>query len=57
MQNVKITEQNNKLILEVDLTQSFGLTKSGKTTMIGTTNGFTNAYGVLISLNVVRKDK
>jgi hypothetical protein len=39
MQNVKYEINDNKLIIEVDLTQEFGPSKSGKTITIASTRG------------------
>jgi hypothetical protein len=60
MQNVKTTVKGTKLTIEIDLSQDFGPSTSGKTNIIATTSGFTSiegAPGVSLGLNVVRKGK
>ena len=62
MTNVEMTVKGKKLVIEVDLTQSHGLSKSGKTIIIGTTHGFSqvsNGEGTnaIVSLNVTRYPK
>ena len=39
MKNIEITTEKNILTLKVDLTKTFGPSKSGKTTIIATTEG------------------
>jgi hypothetical protein len=56
--NVNITVQGKKLIIEVDLTKDLGVSKSGKSHIIATTNGFTQVtgeQGVAVNLNVIKK--
>jgi hypothetical protein len=56
--NVNITVEGKKLLIEVDLTKDLGVSKSGKSHIIGTTNGFTQVegeQGVSVNLNVIRK--
>ena len=60
MQNVSYTVENSVLTIHVDLTQTLGLSKSGKTQVVGTTSGFEyldeqGHAGVMFSLNVNRK--
>lgn len=60
MTNVKLEVKGNKLIAEIDLTESHGASKSGKTEIIGTTHGFesiTDSKGnsVMVSINVNRR--
>lgn len=58
MMNVSTRTENNgtKLVIEVDLTQDFGPSKSGKTNMVASTSGFIQvAPGVSLGLNVVKK--
>jgi ABC-type polar amino acid transport system ATPase subunit len=60
MQNVAMRVEGNKLVIEVDLTQDLGPSKSGKTTMIATTEGNANVpghEGVKVGLNVYRARK
>jgi hypothetical protein len=56
MQNVKYEINDNKLIIEVDLTQEFGLSKSGKTITIASTRGNQKIEGTdaVIGLNVYK---
>ena len=59
MQNVDIKVDGNKLILTVDLTKTFGPSKSGKTTIIATTSGpvsvpIPGQTGVQVGLNVYK---
>ena len=37
--NVSIEEKGGKLIIEIDINKEFGLSKSGKTKIIGSTGG------------------
>lgn len=46
--------EGNKLIIELDL-ESKNLSKSGKTFMLATSNGFMWEEGIGISYNIVRK--
>ena len=58
MLNVEMKVENNILTLRVDLGEDFGRTKSGKTNIIGTSNGFQpveDGKGTIFSLNVNRK--
>ena len=56
MQNVKYEVKDNKLIIEIDLTKEFGLSKSGKTITIASTRGNQKIEGtdVVIGLNVYK---
>ena len=56
MQNVKWEVKDNKLIVEIDLTKEFGLSKSGKTITIASTRGNQKIEGtdVVIGLNVYK---
>lgn len=54
--NVTIKVQGSTMTIVVDLTQDLGPSKSGKTNIVGTTNGFVGlADGVGVSLNVVKR--
>ena len=59
MKNVKIKVEKKKLFIEVDLTQTLGPSKSGKTIVIGTTNGAETikfeGKDVFVNLNVYKK--
>lgn len=60
MKNVNITVKNKKLIIEIDLNQSFGDSKSGKTEIIASTSGnraIEEGSDICIGLNVYRKNK
>jgi hypothetical protein len=53
-------EVTGLLIIEVDLTKPGTPSKSGKSLIVGTTNGFVDAPGnpeVSVSLNVIRRWK
>ena len=57
--NVQVQVEGNKLILTVDLTKDFGPSKSGKTHIVATTNGFTKLAGgshplISFGLNVIK---
>jgi len=60
MTNMKTTVKENKLVIEVDLNQNAGPSKSGKTIIIASSHGaaqVTDADGnvVNVNLNVYRK--
>jgi hypothetical protein len=56
MENVKWEVKDNKLIIEIDLTKEFGLSKSGKTLTIASTRGNQKIEGTdaVIGLNVYK---
>jgi len=56
MQNVKWEVKDDKLIIEIDLTTEFGLSKSGKTITIASTRGNQKIEGTdaVIGLNVYK---
>lgn len=56
MQDVKQEIKEDKLIIEIDLTQDFGLSKSGKTITIASTRGNQKIEGTnaVIGLNVYK---
>ena len=55
MQNVTHKIEGNELVIRVDLSVNLGPSKSGKTTMIATTNGNTKLPdGTTFGLNVYR---
>ena len=56
MENVKWEVKDNKLIIEIDLTKEFGLSKSGKTITIASTRGNQKIEGTdaVIGLNVYK---
>lgn len=39
MKNIKVSEKAGKLVLEIDLSKTVGQSKSGKHTLIATSNG------------------
>lgn len=57
MKNVKMTVKDNKLLIEVDLSQEHGRSKSGKSIIIATTAGNQSVpdTDAKIGLNVYRK--
>lgn len=56
MKNVKIEKKGNKLVIEVDLSQNFGQSKSGKSTIIATSEGNEAlGEGIFLGLNVYKK--
>jgi hypothetical protein len=56
MENVKWEVKDGKLIIEIDLTKEFGLSKSGKTITIASTRGNKKIEGTdaVIGLNVYK---
>lgn len=57
MKNIKATLKGNVLTLEVDVTKTYGDSKSGKTTIIASSEGnqpVDGAEGVKFGLNVYR---
>lgn len=56
--NVRAEIDGQTLVIRVDLSKNYGPSKSGKTTVIGTTSGFARVTGpageVSIGLNVIR---
>lgn len=55
MKNVSIKRNGKKLVIEVDLEQTQGPSKSGKTTIVATTGGNHKLEdGVTIGLNVYK---
>lgn len=58
MQNVQMKVVKNKLVIEVDISKEFGLSKSGKSVVIGSTLGNVNVGdGVMLGLNVYKSAK
>lgn len=60
MQNVTIEEKSGKIVITIDASKEFGLSKSGKTTIVASTQGnqpfATQKHGqVVIGLNVYKK--
>jgi hypothetical protein len=55
MQNVTMKVTGKKLVIEVDLTKDFGVSKSGKSQVIATTSGnVTVKDDIKIGLNIYR---
>ncbi len=61
MQNVTLTRRDDKLTIEVDLTKDFGSSKTGKTTIVASTQGNVDVPGsngeIKIGINVYKKKK
>lgn len=57
MENVKMTREGDKLIIEVDLTVDLGDSSSGKTRVIASTRGNAKVpeSDAMIGLNVYRR--
>lgn len=58
MKNVEMTVKGNELIIKVDLTKSFGMSGSGKTEIIASTQGnvkIEGKEGMFVGLNVYKK--
>ncbi|KWT79614.1 MAG: hypothetical protein H7843_08250 [Nitrospirota bacterium] len=58
MKNVEMTLEGNMLTIKVDITKEFGLSSSGKTIIIASTEGNQSVSGaeqVKIGLNVYKK--
>ncbi len=55
MLNVQTEIKGDKLIITVDLSKDFGASKSGKTTIIASTQGNVNTgNGAILGLNVYK---
>lgn len=58
MKNVVMKVEGNKLVIEIDLSQSFGSSKSGKTDVIASTEGNQRVHptkpGYMIGLNIYK---
>lgn len=60
MKNVKMSVTGNKLLIEVDLSQSFGPSSSGKSITVASTEGnkpVPDAEEIKIGLNVYKPNK
>lgn len=59
MKNVKLTIDGDKLLVEVDLSQDFGLSGSGKSIAIASTEGNkpVGKGDIKIGLNIYRPNK
>ena len=50
--NVKVTQSKNKLTIEIDTSKEFGLSKSGKTIQVASTQGNAKLEdGLVLGLN------
>ena len=54
MKNVETKVEGTKLIITVDLTKTFGPSKSGKTIIIASTEGNAKVGEVTVGLNVYK---
>ena len=57
MKNIKIDIRGTILFIQIDLTKSSGISKSGKSTMIASTGGFqiiAEGKGEKLNLNLVK---
>jgi len=58
MKNIQFKIDGSKLVIEIDLTQRFGPSKSGKTIMIASTEGNKEVdSGIFLGLNVYTYEK
>lgn len=60
MKNVTMSVDGSKLLIEVDLSQNFGLSSSGKSVVIATSEGNKSVPGtedIKIGLNVYKPNK
>jgi len=55
MKNVEMKMDGKKMVITVDTSKDFGLSKSGKSTIIASTEGNQTQDGVTVGLNVYRK--
>ena len=56
MKNIEIQVEGSKLVITVDLSKTFGPSKSGKTTVIASTDGNQAiSPGTFVGLNVYKK--
>jgi len=58
MKNMEMKRVGSKLIIEVDLTKDFGISKSGKSTIIASSEGnisIPDDEEIKIGLNIYRK--
>jgi len=55
MKNCTVKTEKNIMTITVDLTKTFGPSKSGKTVIIASTEGNQTVDGVTIGLNVYKK--
>ncbi len=56
MKNVEFKNEKNVMTIKVDMSKTFGLSKSGKTTIIASTEGNTQIQpGIFVGLNVYKK--
>ena len=59
-QNIEMSVEGNKLILTIDLSQQFGISGSGKSTIIASTGGNVSLPGnesIKVGVNVYRPNR
>jgi len=52
MKNVKIEVKNDTIVLTIDAKQDFGISKTGKSKVVASTEGFTSITGTDIRINL-----
>ena len=60
MKNIELKVENNELIIKIDLTQTFGESKSGKSIIVATTSGNIPVEGtedIKLGLNCYKPNK
>lgn len=56
MKNIDVKEEKGKLVITIDLTKTFGASKTGKSLIIASSEGnIIVAPGVFMGLNVYKK--
>ena len=55
MKNVEITVEGSIMTIKVDISKSFGPSKSGKTMIVASTEGNQTVKDVVVGLNVYRR--
>ena len=53
--NVDMSMEGDIMVIKVDTTKTFGMSKSGKTTIVGTTSGEQLMNGVCVNLNIYKR--
>ena len=54
MKNVEISHEKNIMTIKVDTSKDFGPSKSGKSTIVASTEGNQQVNGVTVGLNVYK---
>jgi hypothetical protein len=57
VKNVEFNKVDNTLVMEIDLTQDFGLSSTGKTVIVASTGGFNKVDEYSVNLVVLKKVK